>query len=66
MIKAILLIAYLSMGDRGPVLKEEKQIYDTMELCNKKAAARVAEISAHPRFLEGIIAACVPSVVTEV
>ena len=61
MIKILLLIIYLVNDD----VVIERKVFDTVEACNIAGGTRVAEVSLHPKFQEGIWAGCVRTRVKE-
>ena len=61
MIKILMLLIYMSGGE----LVIEQKAFDTAEACNVAAGKRVAEVSQHPKFDEGIWAGCVRTRVKE-
>ena len=61
MIKILLLIIYLMNDD----VVIERKVFDTVEACDIAVGTRVAEISNHTQFQEGIWAGCVRTRVKE-
>lgn len=61
MIKILMLLVYLMNGE----LVVEQKAFDTVEACGIAGGKRVAELSQHPKFEEGIWAGCVRTRVRE-
>lgn len=61
MLKVVLLLVYLLDGE----IKIEQLPQKDMESCEKNSKALIHTREMHPKFNEGIIAACVTSVIKE-